>query len=141
MGIWLQVLGAFLAVMSLCIMFNVPKRYVLYDGIATAVGWFVYLVVMEKGLSEMLAMFFASMVIALTSHIFARIFKAPVTIFLIPGMLPLVPGVGMYRIVYYLVIGNNKMSSHYLIQTLLLAGVLALGVFVVDSLFRFLYGK
>ena len=141
MGIWLQVFGAFFAVMSLSVMFNVPKRYVLYDGIAAAVGWFIYLVVMQEGMSEMIAMFFSSMAIALTSHIFARIFKAPVTTFLIPGMLPLVPGVGMYRIVYYLVIGNNKMSSHYLIQTLLLAGVLALGVFVIDSLFRFLYGK
>ena len=140
-GMWIQVLGAFLAVVSLAVMFDVPKRYLVYDGIAAAAGWLVYLLLINHGMVETVSMYLATIVIALLSHLFARIFKAPVTVFLIPGMLPLVPGVGMYRMVYYLVIGNNEVATRYLSQTLQLAGMIALAVFTVDSVFRMLNGK
>lgn len=140
-GMWIQVLGAFLAVVSLAVMFDVPKRYLVYDGIAAAAGWLVYLLLINHGIVETISMYLATVVIALMSHLFARIFKAPVTVFLIPGMLPLVPGVGMYRIMYYLVIGNNAVATRYLSQTLQLAGMIALAVFTVDSVFRLSNGK
>ena len=72
--------------------------------------------------------------ITLLAHFFARIKKAPVTIFLIPGFLTLVPGAGLYRSVHYFFIGNRSMGAAYLVQTLQIAGVIALGVFMVDSL-------
>ena len=37
------------------------------------------------------ACFLSALVISLLAHIFARIFKAPVTVFLIAGILPTVP--------------------------------------------------
>ena len=141
LGMWMQVLGAFLAVVSLATVLNVPKRYLVYDGIAAAAGWLVYLLAMKQGITEMITMFLSTVVIALLSHLFARMFKAPVTVFLVPGILPIVPGVGMYRIMYYLVIGNNEVSARYLSQTLQLAGMIAFAIFTVDSVFRLLNGK
>ena len=141
LGMWMQVVGAFLAVVCLATVLNVPKRYLVYDGIAAAAGWLVYLLAMKQGITEMITMFLSTVVIALLSHLFARMFKAPVTVFLIPGILPIVPGVGMYRIMYYLVIGNNEVSVRYLSQTLQLAGMIALAIFTVDSVFRLLNGK
>lgn len=76
------------------------------------------------------------MTITLISHTFARIFKAPVTVFLIAGILPTVPGAGMYRIVYYIIQGDRAMSSYYLTNTLELAGVIAIAIFIMDTLFR-----
>ena len=58
----------------------------------------------------------------LLAHTFARIFKAPVTVFLIPGILPTVPGAGMYRTVYYIITDNRAQSLLYLMQTLEIAG-------------------
>ena len=74
--------------------------------------------------------------ISLLAHIFARIFKAPVTVFLIAGILPTVPGAGMYRAVYYIIADDRARSSYYLIQTLEIAGVIALAIFIVDAVFR-----
>ena len=53
---------------------------------------------------------------------------------MIPGFLTLVPGAGLYRSVHYFFIGNRSMGAAYLVQTLQIAGVIALGVFMVDSL-------
>ena len=46
------------------------------------------------------ATFIAVVVITLLSRIFAIVRKAPVTIFLVSGIFPLVPGVGIYYTSY-----------------------------------------
>ena len=57
-------------------------------------------------------------------------------VILIAGILPTVPGAGMYRTVYYILLNNRANASYYLIQTLEIAGVIALAIFIVDALFR-----
>ncbi len=84
----------------------------------------------------MFAMFTAAFLVSLLSQIFARIFKAPVTIFLVPGILPLVPGVGMYRIVYYLLLEDSSMSGYYFLYTLQMASMIAVAIFVTDTIFQ-----
>lgn len=131
-----KVIGAFIAVYGFAVLMEVPKRYLAYAGGVGAVGWLVYLVCVDKRLEVVMANFVAALVIALISHAFARMFKAPVTIFLIPGVLPLVPGAGMYRFVYHVLDGNSQLSSFYLVQTLEIAGVIALAIFVMDTIFK-----
>jgi uncharacterized membrane protein YjjB (DUF3815 family) len=70
------------------------------------------------------------------AHLFARIFKAPVTVFLIAGILPTVPGAGMYRIAYSIVANDRAGCAYYLLQTLEIAGMIALAIFIVDAIFR-----
>ena len=72
---------------------------------------------------------------AILAHIFARVFKAPVTVFLIPGILILVPGAGLFRSAYQLFLGTQSMAGYYMLQTLQIAGMIALAIFVVDSFF------
>ena len=47
--------------------------------------------------------------------------------------LPSVPGAGIYRTVYYLIQGDQALSTHYLISTLHTAGAIALAIFITDS--------
>ena len=44
----------------------------------------------------------------------------------------LVPGAGMYRIVYYILNSQNETSMYYLLQTLQTAAMIALAIFVVN---------
>lgn len=132
----IQVAGAFFAVTAFAIIFNVPKKFLVYCGTAGSGGWLIYLLLSETLKGGFLAVFIAGMLTALLSHIFARIFKAPVTIFLIPGILPLVPGVGMFRIVYYMIIGEGSMSSYYFNYTLQSAGAIAISIFIMDTFFK-----
>lgn len=132
----IKVIGAFLAIGSFAIMLETPKKYLGYAGIVGAVGWFVYLLAEAGGANTVLATFLSAAVIAFVSHVFARIFKTPVTVFLIAGILPTVPGAGMYRIVYYLIQKDSAMSSYYFTTTLEIAGVIAIAIFMVDAVFR-----
>ena len=50
----------------------------------------------------------------------------------------MVPGAGLYRSVHYLILGDAEQGAAYLIQTMQIAGVIALGVFLVDSFFEIL---
>ena len=70
------------------------------------------------------------------SHILARTLKAPVTIFLVPGILPLVPGGPIYRSVYYFINDNSGLGNMYFTQTLQIAGAIAMSIFIMDSIFR-----
>lgn len=132
----IKVIGAFLAIMAFAIMLETPKKYLWCAGAVGAVGWFVYLLAQSKGMNSVFATFLSAVTIAFVSHVFARIFKTPVTVFLIAGILPTVPGAGMYRIVYYLIQKNSEMSAYYLVTTLEIAGVIALALFIVDAIFR-----
>lgn len=128
--------GCFLAVSGFAVLVETPRKYILQAGFAGACGGWVYFFSMQNGLDAVPASFLSALVIALLAHIFARIFKAPVTVFLIAGILPTVPGAGMYRTVYYIIADDRAQSFYYLMQTLEIAGVIALAIFIVDAVFR-----
>lgn len=137
----LQVVSAFVGVVAVAVLFQVPKKYLVLAGVTGAGGWFLELVMEEVLQSAILSAFFSAFLVAVLAQIFARVSKAPVTLFLVTGILPLVPGVGMYRTVYYLLQGNRELTSYYFSYTLQIAGMVALAIFVVDSFFKRLYRK
>jgi len=131
-----QTIGAFLAVISFSLILELPKKHVVLAGGIGAASWLVYLLVQASSGSVIAAAFLSSLLVALSSHIFARIFKAPVTVFLVAGILPSVPGASIYRSVYYVIANNPELSSHYLVETLQVLGAIAMAIFIMDSLFR-----
>ena len=54
------------------------------------------------------------------------------TTLMIPANLTIVPGAGMYRIVYYILRSEHEMSSYYFQQTILAAGMIAVAIFIVN---------
>ena len=131
-----QVVSAILSVYFFTLLLEIPKRYAAYCSIAGGVNWWVYLIVMETSESSMAAAFFASLAVAILSQIFARTLRTPVSVFLVAGILPTVPGGGIYRCVYYFIHNNSNQSSYWLLQTLKTAGAIAMAIFITDSLFR-----
>lgn len=131
----LQLIGAFFST-SLCGMIFGNKRELLFmTGAIGTIGWGIYLYI--KPLHGILwATFFGGVFVSLGSHIIARVQKCPVTVSLIPGFYPLVPGIAMFRMVSYFLEGNESMGSYYLKETFLTAGMIALSILLVDSLFN-----
>lgn len=132
----IQVIGAFFAVVTIAVLNGVPKKYLIYSGTVGAAGWAVYLLMRYVDVNEAMAMFVATLVVAVVSHVYARVLKAPVTLFLVCGILPLVPGVAMYRVVYYLLISDTVTAGHYAVTTASVTGAIALAVFFVDTVFK-----
>lgn len=99
--ILIQLIVAFFATVAFAVLFHVPKKEFFYCGITGAIGWFFYLLVNDSINSVILASFVASIAITVVSRFFAVNRRLPVTIFLISGILPLVPGAGIYYTTYY----------------------------------------
>ena len=127
--------AAFLAVVCFGLLLELPKRYLVHAGAVGGIAWLAYLAV-EQASSNILAAFVSTLAVALISHMFARRCKAPVTIFLVSGILPAVPGASIYRSVYYVIQNEGSLANHYLMETLQIAGAIALAVFIMDSAFR-----
>ena len=130
----MQMIAAFLAVVLFSITLEVNKKFVFFAGITGMLGWITYLICRNYGINDILSYMISGIVIALLSYIFALIFKVVVTIFLIPGILPIVPGVAIYRTVYYLIINDIASTRHYLIQTVLISGSIAIAIFLVETI-------
>ncbi|MCI8951444.1 MAG: threonine/serine exporter [Lachnospiraceae bacterium] len=134
--ILIRSIGAFLAVISFGTVLELPKKYLIYAGAVGGLGWLVYQVVELFSSAAPMAAFLSSLMIAGMSHVFARKMKAPVTVFLVAGILPSVPGASIYRSVYYMIRDIRILSTQYLVETLQVAGAIAMAVFFIDSLFR-----
>ncbi len=61
----------------------------------------------------------------------AILLKAPVTVFLLTGIFPLVPGAGIYYTAYYFIQNNNALALSNGISTFKIAVVLATGIALV----------
>ena len=109
----IQVIGAFFSVVAFSFLLHVPRKYIIWAGFTGAVGWWIYLFLIGINLSVAMSTFLSGCLVSLCGQIFARVLKAPVTIFVIPGILPLVPGAGMFRIAHSVIRsdGYGKSSS------------------------------
>ena len=86
--------------------------------------------------SELLGAFFGAAVISVGANVCARVFKTPVTMILIPANMTLVPGAGMYRIVYHILYPQGEMAAYYFQQTILMAGMIAIAMFIVNIIWN-----
>ncbi len=130
----IQFIASFIAVFCFSISLEVPKKFILVTGIIGAIGWIVYLLCIALNLSAVLSSFVSAFVVAIISVILSKILKAVTTIFFIPGILPIVPGLAMYKMVYAMINNNTNDIVYYLLQSLLIAGGIALAIFITDSI-------
>lgn len=136
-----QVAGAGMAVLSFGLVLDIPRKYLGWSGITGGLCWLVYILAKGGEGTSVGAVFLASFAVALMGHLLARLLRAPVSVFLIPGILPLVPGTSIYHCVYHMIWGNREQSTYYLIETMQIAGAIAMAVFLVDSIFRLAKGR
>lgn len=132
----LQVLGAFIAMFTFAVLLETPKRYLTICGCVAGLGWFIYLLGENAKLGPVLSAFLSGMVVTVVAHRLAKKMKTPISIFLIAGIIPTVPGTGMYKIAYYMIMGDSDMTSHYFMETLKVAGAIALAIFIMDSIYK-----
>lgn len=132
----LNTLYAFLATLFFGIIFNIKGRELFYSALSGGLSWMIYLIVLKIFSSSMLAYFAASVFIGLYSEIISRIIKAPATFFIICGIIPLVPGSGMYYTMLESIQKNAQASISTGINTLFIAGDIVLGILVSSSIFK-----
>jgi len=132
---------SFLACVGFSIIFEVKKPLFLFIcSCIGAIGWVAFLL-LETVLSPVLQYLFATILVSVFSELAARIWKAPATVFLLSGIIPLVPGGGLYYAMSYLLDGDFASFAQKGIETASYAGAIAAGVSIVSSIVRLIFWK
>ena len=133
-----QMVTAFTGSIGFSILFNVKKDKILPAAAGGALGWGVYLLVGLFSGSDVLRYFIATMVLTFYAEIMARVKKTPVTIFLVPATIPLIPGGSLYRTMRYAVALDQEHFASQGLFTLLLAGAIAVGILSTMTIWKIL---
>ena len=94
---------------------------------------------MEYYSSPSLGCFFGACIVGLLSNYAARFMKEPATIFIIPGILCLVPGSAIFNTMAALLRDDFGDAAEIGMQTLCMAGAIALGLLVIGAALRIFY--
>lgn len=126
----IEFIVAVFATIAFCVIFSVPRKQWLCSGLTGAVGWIFYRAISLVG-GIVVATFIAVVAVTLIARIFAVVRRSPVTVFLVPGIFALVPGVGIYYTSYYFIMNDFAMASAKGVETLKVAVAITLGIMCV----------
>lgn len=131
----LELCAAFIGSLGFVFTFNIHGAGSLLCAAGGIVTWFTYRMT-QGAYSDIGAYFIATMVASLYAEILARIRKYPTISYLVISLIPLIPGAGVYYTVNYIVRGDMKLAADYGTDTLAIAGVIAVGILLISTLYR-----
>ncbi|WHH59585.1 threonine/serine exporter family protein [Petroclostridium sp. X23] len=132
----LEAVYSYFATIFFAYIFNAPKKSVFITGMNGSIGWLIYSYLNYTYQAEVLGSFTGALVVGIISEYLARHFKMPATIFLTSGIIPLVPGTGLYYTMLYLVQKQYSSAMQVGVETIFIAGSIAAAVAISASLFK-----
>lgn len=129
-----ELICAAVGTVAFSVLFFVPKRDYGFCGVCGGAGWAVYSLMTGQGVSATEATFFATLAVIFLSRLFAVMERCPATLFLIPGIFPLVPGAGVYWTSYYIVTNDLSLALATGFSAVKVAFAIVLGILFVFEL-------
>lgn len=127
------VIGSFGASLFFAYLFHAPKRCILSASLIGMIGYLVYMLFVDFVAGSVGGAFAAAVIIAILSEAAARIQHAPASIFTSVAVIPLVPGGGLYETMFYIVQSDYYQAVSRGVETVLVAGCIALAIALVTS--------
>ena len=134
-GMFVQLLAAYVGTVAFAVLFGVPRKYYLDSGLCGMLGWLLYLILVNHtGLSVANVVFFATVLVTFTAMVLAIVRKCPITVYLICGIFPLVPGAGIFWTTYNVVSEQLGAALHTGVTALKVTVAIAFGIILVAEL-------
>ena len=132
---FLPVAYAFAACLGFGGLYNLHGKPVFWAAVGGALGWLAYLLTLLFA-PDLFAGFVSAAAVAFYAEVLARLQKRTVTTYLLIGIIPMVPGAGIYHTMEYCIQGDTALFIEEGLHTLGMAGALAIGILVVESTWR-----
>ncbi|MDE6918119.1 MAG: threonine/serine exporter family protein [Lachnospiraceae bacterium] len=132
---FVMILTAAFGTIGYCLNINVKRNKIVYGCVGGVVSTFLYCVCVEAGLTLLVQNLIPAAAVTLYAEILARTVKAPATVFLIPSIIPLVPGGRLYYTMRAIVDGDADAAKIYAMETLVIALGIAVGIVVISLMF------
>ncbi|MGL4403533.1 MAG: threonine/serine exporter family protein [Fusobacteriaceae bacterium] len=132
--LYLHFLMSAIATGGFAVFINCPKLDVIISSIIGGLGWVAYRSLYLTTGEVIFPYFFATMVIGALASIISNRNRKPTIIYIIPGVIPLVPGYNMYYTMLYLVTQKYDLALKNLLDSIFIAFAIASGLLFTESL-------
>ncbi|GGE09564.1 membrane protein [Jeotgalicoccus coquinae] len=129
-----NLLFSFTASYFFAVVFDAPKKLFFPAGIVGAVGWMMgqtFGIVFDLPL--VMVNFIGAFTLGIMSHIMARVYKEPSTIFLTPGIIPFVPGGMAYDATSSIILSDYFGAVNIIMEVIISAGSIAAGILFAEQ--------
>ena len=123
-----QLITSFISSAGFGILFNVPKDSIIKCGVVGMIGWMCYILLTESGVEMVLATVIASFLVAVIGQFFAKLYKTPIIIFTVGGIIPLVPGGMAYDAMRNFVENDYNSAINLAAKAFMISGSIAMGL-------------
>ncbi|WP_456272229.1 threonine/serine exporter family protein [Bacillus sp. AK031] len=123
-----QIITSFIASAAFGIIFNAPRESLVKCGSTGMFGWIIYIVMTMKDVDLVLATVTASFLVAVLSQIYSKIYKTPIIIFSVAGIIPLVPGGMAYDAMRNFVQNDYNAAINLAAKAFMISGSIAIGL-------------
>lgn len=131
-----QLILSFISTIGFSVLFSSPKKTLGYNGLTGAIGWTIYFITANIFRSNIAATFLGALTVGLLGEFLARVCKKPATIFITSGIIPLVPGAGMYYTMLAIIENDFTMAATKGVETFFVATAIAVGVIISSAFSR-----
>lgn len=108
-----------------------PRGSIPYTALIGLNGYIIYLL-MDR---STLAYFVAALIVGLLCEFMARIKERATSIFLVSAIIPLVPGLGLYRTMMFVAAEDYRMALSTGVETMAGIGAIALALTISTTIF------
>lgn len=129
-------LSSMVGTLGFAAILHAPKQAWLPSALLGGTAYALYWLLMQLGMSDPAAIFVAAMTAALLAQFCARKIQMIATIFVALSLIPLVPGLGLYRCMELLGQGRNAAGLQAGVAAMTSILMIALGLAVGAFIFR-----
>ena len=126
------------ALLGIAVIFDVPPKKMLWAMIGSIISCVIMLIGDKYGLDPLLSNMLATAVPCVYCEIMARVLKTPTTVFMIPSLLPLVPGSRLYYTMFYLFSGEQALFLENMLVAVKICTGIAMAIIVVTGAMRWI---
>ena len=131
-----QFLISFCSTLLFSILFNAPRKLLPACGFVGAMWWIIYVIAMDMNTGKVAASFLGSFILAVMSHTMSKRYFQPVIIFIVPGIIPLVPGGAAYEATRFLVTNQYTHAVNTFLEVTLISGAIAFGILCAEIVYH-----
>ena len=132
----IQILMGGIGTLGFSLLFNVRGRKLFFATLGGLLSWAAFLLLETWFPGEAVRYFLSTAAITVYCEVLARVEKTPTTTFLVPVIIPLIPGSALYYTMNYALNEQWRIFAKQAFYTLELALALAVGIIAVTTIVR-----
>ncbi len=137
---FVKLISSLVGTLGFAIFMHAPKRAWLPASAVGGVAYLLYWALLQFGLYEPAAIFLGALLGSVAGQYLARRMQMIASIFVLLSMIPLVPGLGLYRCMHFLAQGlyseGASAGVHAMVDVVMIALGLAVGSFIFRMVVR-----